>query len=200
MSAEGASGAMSGAASGAAAGAMVGGPIGAVIGGIIGGVAGLFGGKKAAKARKFAEKAAKVERQQAQLQAGTQRRDMIRQARIARAQTIAAGAAESGGLQSSSVLGAASSVNSQLTSNLGYFDWQVGLGNEAQNYRAKAGKYARSAQAIQGGISALSSIASVAGSLQGPAATPNKAGSSTNVGMQSGNGMSWEGTPSFLPD
>ena len=167
MSAESSSGAMSGVASGAAAGAMVGGPIGAVIGGIIGGIAGLFGGKKAAKARKFAEKAAKVERQQAQLQAGLQRRDMVRQARIARAQAIAAGASESGGLQSSGIRGAASSIGSQLTSNMNYFDQQVTLGNEAQSYKAKAGKYARSAAAFQSGIGAVASIASAVGPLGG---------------------------------
>ena len=159
MAAEESSGALSGAASGAATGAMVAGPIGAVVGGIIGGIAGLFGGKKAKKARKYAEKAAKIERQQAQMQAGIQRRDMIRQARIARAQSVAAAASESGGLSSSAPMGAVSSLGSQLTSNLSYFDWQVGLGNEAQTYRSKAGKYARQAQAFQTGIQAVSSLA-----------------------------------------
>lgn len=182
MSSESTSGALSGAGQGAAAGAMVAGPIGAVIGGIIGGIAGLFGGKKAAKARKFAEKANATERQQAQLQAGVQRRDMIRQARMVRAQAVAASAAEGGGLQSSAPQGAISSIGSQLTSNINYFDYQVGLSNQAQQYRSKAGKYARSAAAFTTGISALSSIASNAGSFgggtQGTGSFTNYSGSS----------------------
>lgn len=107
-----------------------------------------FSYKKEKKARKYADLAANVERQQAQLAAGIQRREMVRQARIARAQSIAAAAAETGGLQSSPTLGATSSMGSQLTSNIAYFDWQVGLGNQAQVYRKKAGKYARQASDI----------------------------------------------------
>jgi hypothetical protein len=103
----------------------------------------LFSYKKEKKARKYADKASEVERQQAQMAAGIQRREMVRQARIARAQSVAAAAAESGGLQSSAPMGAVSSMGSQLTSNLAYFDWQVGLGNQAQIYKKKAGKYAR---------------------------------------------------------
>lgn len=160
MSSETTGGAASGAASGAAAGMMVAGPIGAVIGGIVGGVVGLFGGKKAKKARKFAEKAQKVERQQAQLGAAVQRRDMIRQARMARAQAVAASAAEGGGLQSSAPQGAVASIGSQLTSNINYFDWQTDLSNEAQQYKAKAGKYARQANAISSTFEAITSSAS----------------------------------------
>jgi len=131
----------SGAVSGAMQGMAVAGPIGAVIGGIIG----LIGGTKAKKARQYANKAAATERQQAQLAAAVERRDMIRQSRIARAQAVASSASESGGLQSSAPRGAISSIGSQTVSNLNYFDWQVGLGNEAQYYKQRAGKFARSA-------------------------------------------------------
>lgn len=108
----------------------------------------IFAYSKGKKARKFADKASEVERQQAQLAVGVQRRDMVRQARIARAQAVAASAAESGGLQSSAPQGAISSMGTQLTSNLSYFDYQVGLGNQAQIFRKKAGKYARQAEDI----------------------------------------------------
>lgn len=108
----------------------------------------IFSYGKAKKARKYADRASAVERQQAQMAVGIQRRDMVRQARIARAQTVAASAAESGGLQSSAPQGAISSMGSQLTSNLSYFDYQVGLSNQAQAYKKKAGKYARQAEDI----------------------------------------------------
>lgn len=100
---------------------------------------------KIKKAQKFADKASALERQQAQMATGIQRREMVRQARISRGQAVAAAASESGGLQSSAPQGARSSLSSQFTSNLNYFDTQVGLGNEVQGYKAKAGKYARQA-------------------------------------------------------
>lgn len=173
---------VSGAAQGAVTGMMVGGPVGAVIGGILG----LFGGKKAKKARKYAEKAAAVERQQAQMAAGVQRRDMIRQARIARAQAVAAAASESGGLQSSSPMGAVSSMGTQLTSNLGYFDWQVGLGNQAQTYKQKSGKYARQA-------STFNSLIQVGAMVGGAAASSigNSIAAKGAQGLQS-SWTSWE--------
>lgn len=105
-----------------------------------------FGARK--KAKKYANRAAAVERQQAQLEAAVQRRDLVRQSRIARAQAVAASASESGGLQSSAPQGAIGSVGSQTISNLSYFDRQVGMGNEAQAYRQKAGKYASRAENI----------------------------------------------------
>lgn len=111
-------------------------------------VGGIFGASKKRKAQKYANKANAVERQQAQLAAAVERRDLVRSARIARAQAVAASATETGGLASSAPQGAISSVGSQLTSNLAYFDQQVGLGNVAQGYRNKAGKYAQQADTI----------------------------------------------------
>ncbi len=114
----------------------------------------LFSYSKEKKARKYADRASAVERQQAQMAVGIQRREMVRQARMARAQAVAASAAESGGLQSSAPRGAVSSLGSQLTSNINYFDYQVNLNNQAQAYRKKAGKYARQA----GDIAALDKL------------------------------------------
>jgi len=101
---------------------------------------------KRRKAQTYMNKASAVERQQAQLAAAIQRRDLVRQSRIARARTVAAAASESGGLQSSAPAGAISSIGTQATSNLNYFDRQIGLGNEAQGYKAKAGKYLAKAE------------------------------------------------------
>jgi hypothetical protein len=101
---------------------------------------------KRRKAQTYMNKASAVERQQAQLAAAVQRRDLVRQARIARARTVSAAATEGGGLQSSAPMGAISSLGSQASSNLNYFDRQIGLGNQAQGYKAKAGKYMAKAE------------------------------------------------------
>lgn len=121
---------------------------GSVIGTAINVIGGIFSFGARKKAKKYANRAAAVERQQAQLEAAVQRRDLVRQSRIARAQAVAASASESGGLQSSAPQGAIGSVGSQTISNLSYFDRQVGMGNEAQAYRQKAGKYASRAENI----------------------------------------------------
>ena len=185
--AEEVNGGISGAAQGAATGAAIGGPVGAVVGGVIGGILGIFGGSKAKKARKYANKAQLTQRQQEQLAAGIQRRDMIREARIARAQAVAASAVESGGLQSSAPQGAIGSLGSQTTSNLSYFDNQVGLGNLAFSYNQKAGKYARQSQSIFGLMDAGSSILSTFGgfkpSAPTPGAPPYTKGPATTVGI-----------------
>lgn len=101
---------------------------------------------KRRKAQTFMNKASGIERQQAQLAAAVQRRDLVRQTRIARARTVAASANETGGLQSSAPAGAISSIRTQGMSNLNYFDTQIGMGNDAQFYKAKAGKYMAKAE------------------------------------------------------
>jgi uncharacterized membrane protein len=178
-------GAASGAASGAKAGMMVGGVWGAVIGAVIGGIFGGKAGKAAKKAHKLEAEANAIDRQQAQMQAGIQRRDLARQARIERAKAIAAGASEAGGLQSSAPMGAISSLGAQTTSALSYFDWQTDLGNTAYNKRAQAAKYLKKAQAIQGYIDMVGGAASMMGSMGGGSTTSSAASSSGTISKSS---------------
>lgn len=127
---------LGGAAQGAAAGAAFGVP-GAVIGGVIGAIGGLFG----AKANKSRRKARKEQRRMTEREQAVQRRDIIRQFRFARAQALAAGSSEDGGLQSSGVQGALGSVTSQGVFNLGFFDAQVASQNRINDLLKTAGKY-----------------------------------------------------------
>lgn len=146
-----------GAVSGAAAGSAFG-PVGTVVGGILGAIGGIFSSKSKKKQRQArAEERAMTTREQA-----IQRRDLIRQARIARASSVAASAAEEGGLQSSSPLGAIASITSQATGNLNYFDAQVTSQGKIFSLIGKAEKYASISDSIMGSIEAFS-MASQAG-------------------------------------
>ena len=127
----------SGAAQGAAAGFAAGGPVGAVIGGIVGFVSGVF----ASKANKQKKKAKKEQIRAQEREAAIQRRDLIRNIRISRASAVAAAASESGGLQSSAPLGAVSSIESQGSAAISYFDTQVASGRAINAYLDKAAKY-----------------------------------------------------------
>jgi hypothetical protein len=162
-------GALSGAGAGAQAGAAFG-PWGAVIGAVIGGVVGALSGKKKKLARKYAEKAAKTRRQQQQMRAAVQRRDTVRQARMARAQAVAAGASDTG-VSSSAVMGATSSIASQTGSAIKYFDSQVQLDNLYQQYAKKAGKYARQGDEMMSMLGAATqaapAVADLGGFMQG---------------------------------
>ena len=134
----------SGAAQGAAAGASVGGPVGAVVGGILGAIGGIFGNK----AKKAKRKAAKEQQRAAMREAAVQRRDIIRQYRAARAQSVAAAAAEAGGLQSSAAQGAIASTDSQAAFGLRFFDTQVASNQKVNKLLGKAEKYAGYASGI----------------------------------------------------
>lgn len=143
---------LGGAAEGAAAGS-VGGVPGAIIGGIVGAIGGLF----KSKAKKNAREASKEEQKMARRKIAMQRRELVRQAYISRAQTVAAAAAEEGGLTSSAPLGALASVTSQATGNINYFDAQAASSNRIVRLTNKASKYAGFSDAISGAISAVSS-------------------------------------------
>lgn len=171
MSTESNSGAFSGAAQGAAAGAAVGGPWGAVIGAVVGGIAGALSGKKAKQAKKFAGLAAGVRREQQTMQLAVARRDVVRQQRISQAQTVAAGAADTG-VRSSAVQGASSSVQMQGQSALNYFDAQVSKDNLYQQYAQKSGKAAQEAGEIMSMIGAAGSLVTTGADIYGMATAP----------------------------
>lgn len=158
-------GAGAGAAQGAAAGAAFG-PWGAVIGAVVGGALGYFSGGKKAEARKFAAKAADVRRRQQTMQLAVQRRDIIRQQRMARANAVAAGASEQG-VTSSGVMGAISSIDAQGKSSASYFDAQADLDAAFQMYAKKAGKKAGQAAELDTLLGSMGAIATVGGDLYG---------------------------------
>lgn len=140
---------LGGAASGAAAGSTFG-PVGTVIGGVIGAIGGLF----KSKSKKKLKQARKEEQAMTMREQAIQRRDLIRQAYIARATSVAASVAEEGGLESSAPLGAAASITSQTTGNLNYFDQQITSQGKVISLIGKAEKYASISSMISGGLDA----------------------------------------------
>jgi hypothetical protein len=158
-------GAGAGAAQGAAAGAAFG-PWGAVIGAVVGGALGYFSGGKKAEARKYAAKAADVRRRQQSLRLAVERRDIIRNQRAQRAAAVAAGASE-GGVTSSGVMGAISSIDAQGKQAASYFDAQVDLDAAFQMYAKKAGKKAGQAAEMDSLLGSMGAIATVGGDLYG---------------------------------
>src|SRR4051812_18844501 len=120
---------------------------GAVVGAILGGIGGIFGDKAAARRKQ----ANKEEQRIATLKQATQRRDIVRSVYLARAQTLAAGAAqESGGLQSSAVQGSLSSEASQGFYNIKLFDAIAAREIMANYYNKKAAKQQGYSDSIMG--------------------------------------------------
>lgn len=188
MASEEVSGAIGGAAEGAKIGGTIGGHVGAVVGGILGGIAGLFGGSAKRKAKKYAKKANAEEERMNIRKMALERRNTIRELYLARAQAVAAGASESGGLASSTVQGAVSSIGSQGRFNLGFFDAQYETLKLRNKYAKKAGKYADKAADIGG----LFNLAEGIGSLYDVYKNPAKGGiSPADVGALSKSGTSY---------
>ncbi len=174
MAAEAIGGAVEGARAGAAIGSVipgVGTAIGAIAGGVIGLVGGIFSNKKKKAAKRAAREEANIRRQAQAMQQGLQRRDLVREARIARSRAVAAGAAEER-VSGSGTAGAASAIGSQLNFGLSYFDDQVTLDYNANEFRKKAGKYAGQASDINTALGSLGAIgtlgANIIGSLKSP--------------------------------
>lgn len=174
--AEETSGAISGAAQGAAAGTMIMPGIGTAIGAVVGAIGGFMSGSKSRAARLAANKGKKIEREISYMNAAVDRRDLVRGARIARAQSVAASAISEGGLQSSAPRGAISSIGAQTGFNLGYFDWRISKLALMQQYYDKAGKYAAQASNIAGITSGLLSLASSGYQAYGASVRPGQAG------------------------
>lgn len=178
MASETGGGAAAGAAQGAAAGAAFG-PWGALVGAVIGGAVGYFSGAEKKLAKKYGKKAAAVRRQQQTMQLAIQRRDLVRQSRMARAQAVSAGASESG-VRSSAVTGATSSLDSQTTSALAYFDTQVANDNLYQQFAAKAGKHAQRAAGMDSILGSAAGVAGVGADIYGSLKTTPTVSSSTS--------------------
>lgn len=163
MAADAGIGAVKGAAQGFAAGG--------VPGAIVGAIGGFFSGQSAARARVYANRAAKTQKALGYMEAAIQRRDMIRQARASRAESLAAiTAGGEGGMLSSAPMGALSSLTSQTGQNLRYFDARIRDFVQMQFWANKAAKKQAQAANIQGLTTALSSL----GSLYKPPATPSQ--------------------------
>lgn len=164
------SGAVAGAAQGAAVGSVFG-PVGTVIGAVIGGAVGYFSGAEKKLAKKYGRLAQDTRRRQQQMQMAIQRRDLVRQARITRAQALAAGTSE-GNVTSSSVQGGVSSITAQTESALTYFEAQVGQDNLFQQYAKKAGKHAGKAAELDTLLASAGDLVTVGanayGAFKGP--------------------------------
>lgn len=143
-----------GAVQGAAIGTQVLPGVGTAVGAVIGAVAGLFKSKSKKKARK----AQQIESQMADIQDAVMRRQQLREAFIARSTALAAGAAEEGGLESSTVQGALGSLGSQLGYNTRYFDTQRANISLRNRYKKDAAKYADYAGVVEQVGNAAASI------------------------------------------
>lgn len=116
-------GAVSGAGRGAMAGAKVGGVWGAVIGAVIGGISGGAAGHAAKRARIYQQRASRTQGMLQNVQAAIQRREMVRQTYVARAEQLAAASASGEtGMLSSGYGGSMSSLMSRAGRNLQVFD------------------------------------------------------------------------------
>lgn len=146
-----------GAVAGAVQGYAVGGPIGAVIGA----VGGFLSGKQAARASVYATRAAKTRRTMALMQGAVQRREMVRQTRVARAEQLAAAAgAGEYGMLSSGYGGAMSSLMSRAGRNLQVFDAFTRDEVQASFWEGKAQQKAARAADISGITNMLTTGAS----------------------------------------
>lgn len=96
--------------------------------------------RQSRKAADEAEKAGDIERRQADIENQRRIRQSIEQARIQRAQVLAAGL-EQGGQDSSGLLGGLGSAQSQLASNVGFAN-QVAGANRSVNRRLSASQSA----------------------------------------------------------
>lgn len=142
-----------------------------VVGAVVGAVAGIAGSamqaraaNKQAKAQQKAvgvqKESLELQKQQQQLATRRSRRRAIREAQIARAQAVSAGA-NYGGLFGSSLAGGLSSLGSQVGAELGFSTQMSGLSRDINaaeqkslDYQSKAMGYAAEAS-MWGGISSL---------------------------------------------
>ena len=127
-------------------------PVIAAVGAVVGAGAAVASAVNAGKANKAAAKQYAFERQIATNRAAKQRRDVIRQARLARGalqQTIA----NSGGAGDSSIaLGALGSIQTQLAGNLSFLDTNQKLADHA-GFQANKANAARGRADLFGSVS-----------------------------------------------
>lgn len=136
-----------GAVSGAVQGYATGGPVGAVLGA----VGGFFSGQASARARVYATRAAKTQKVMQAIQGAVQRRELVRQGYIARAEQLAAAAgAGEYGTMSSGFGGAMGSLMSRTTRNIQLFDAFARDQVQANFWLGKAEAKSAKASNIQG--------------------------------------------------
>lgn len=159
--------AYAGSAQGAAAGYKVGGVWGAVIGAVVGAYGGLLGDKAA----KYRRQARAEEQKAVEIQQDTQRRNLVRSVFLARSQALAAaGAQETGALQSSAPLGELSSISTRGMANLKLFDTLVARQIMEQYYLKKASKKQEQSDFVSG---LISSVGNSGASFGGPSSSNN---------------------------
>lgn len=154
---------------------------GALAGGSIGDIGGFLGGSKAKKARKYAQKAAKIQQQREQEAYRQNLLAQIRQARISRASNLAAAVA-AGTEEGSGTQAALSSIGSQISNVVEYMSVDRGRAVQYANYMAKAGKNAQSAKDI---MTLTNGIIDFAGNVAQAGAIAYKASDTPNT-TQSG--------------
>lgn len=155
-----ATGALSGAVAGAALGSVIPG-VGTLVGAAVGFVGGLFsgglsGGRKA-KEKYYKKLAAQVQQQREANSTYNQYLQMVRQTRIANAQSVAT-AATSGLEYSSAFYGAAGGIKSQSAYSVQYLAEDRRLQELYAKYMRKAGKNASIANDIEAGWDAVQSL------------------------------------------
>lgn len=158
---------------GAAAGATIGsafGPVGTVVGGVIGGVVGfvfgMFSGGAAKAARQKTQQANALTLASAEQEQALQRRDLIRQTRIAYATSLAQSTTE-GGVSSTGLKGVQGAELSGARFGLSYLDLQASEAVKKFNLLGEAESLRQSAANTQGIFGGLTSLASTFGPMMG---------------------------------
>jgi hypothetical protein len=180
---------ISGSAQGAQAGYKTSGTWqGAVVGAIVGAVGGIFGDKAA----KYRRKANNEEQRALDIQQQVQRRQLVRSVYLARASALAAGASqETGGIRSSAVQGAVSSIGSQGISNIKYFDSLVAR-QIVQKYYLKKAKKNQDISDLIGGL--VQGAGSSGGGMMGGGGGGGGGSTSSTSGTSDGGSLSnWGG-------
>lgn len=113
---------------------------GAIVGQVFNIAGQVVSANKERTAKNYANKAADVRLQQQTMANAITRRDQIRNFRLQRAEAISAGATENN-IDSSAVSGSVSSLSSQASSNLNYFDKQAALDKQYNTLIKASGRY-----------------------------------------------------------
>ena len=144
------------------------GPLAAVIG-AVSGVVGAIGAVQSAAAQR---RAVDLQERQQQVATRRSRRQAIRQAQIARANAISAGA-NLGGLFGSSLQGGVSSLSSQLGSEMGFSTQMSGLSRDISSAQRSAARWGAISQLGFGLFNALGGFGGIAQGFSQGRATRN---------------------------
>lgn len=133
-------------------------------------VAGGVSASESAESGRRQRTAGNIQREAQNLRAAKERREAIRNARIAYAQSEQA-AANQGASESSGSKGGLGSIISQMNANVSFLDSQNRASNRSADYMQKAAN----SQASAGNWAALSKLAFSVGSFQMPGGAPDNA-------------------------